>query len=60
MNPEAQIFSQVDLVAWMNIDNPDMSIEDAVKELESIGNKILEIDKKNRRIKVAQMKVELK
>lgn len=38
--------------AWMTLENPDMSMEDAVKKLKSLGNKIIEVDKENRRIKV--------
>lgn len=38
--------------AWMNIENPDLSVEDAVKKLKALGNDILEVDEANRRIKV--------
>lgn len=38
--------------AWMEIANPDLSVDDAVKKLKDLGNNILEVDKKNRRIKV--------
>lgn len=38
--------------AWMNIENPDLSVEDAVKKLKDLGNEIIEVDHENRRIKV--------
>lgn len=38
--------------AWMNIENPDLSVNDAVAKLKDLGNTILEIDHANRRIKV--------
>jgi len=40
--------------AWMNIANPELSVDDAVTKLKSLGNDILEIDYEGRRIKVAQ------
>lgn len=43
------------MYAWMNIEKPGMTMEEAVAELTSLGNEILEIDEKNRRIKVADV-----
>lgn len=38
--------------AWMNVENPDMTMEEAVKKLKKLGNKVLEVDEENRRVKV--------
>lgn len=38
--------------AWMNIENPDLSVDDAVIKLKDLGNEIIEVDHENRRIKV--------
>lgn len=46
--------------AWMNIANPALTVEEAVEKLKSLGNKILEVDKNLRRVKVMQEKVEYK
>lgn len=40
--------------AWMNIANPDLSVDDAVDKLRALGNDIIEVDYDNRRIKVLQ------
>lgn len=43
----------VEAVAWANIEDPELSMEDAVAELLTIpGNEILEVDTEGRRIKI--------
>lgn len=37
---------------WLTIEDPDMSMEDAIQLLHSLGNVILELDPEHRRIKV--------
>lgn len=38
--------------AWMNIENPTITVAEAVQKLKDLGNEILEVDEVNRRIKV--------
>lgn len=52
MKAKAGILIKQEWEAWMNIDNPDLSVDEAVKKLKDLGNNILEIDRKNRRVKV--------
>lgn len=52
MKAKAGILIRQEWEAWMNIDNPDLSVDEAVKKLKDLGNNILKIDRKNRRIKV--------
>lgn len=49
---KGQLGVKQEWTAWMNVANPDLSIDDAVKRLKDLGNNILEVDRKNRRIKV--------
>lgn len=42
--------------AWMEIANPDLSVEDAVTKLREMGNEILEVDHEGRRVKVMHVK----
>lgn len=44
--------------AWMYIANPDIDPDTAATKLKELGNEILEIDYKNRRIKVGVNKGE--
>ena len=44
--------------AWMQVSNPELTMEDAVLKLEQLGNEILEVDEINRRIKVMDETVE--
>lgn len=41
---------------WVEIANPKMSMSEAVAKLKDLGNNILKLDEKNRRIKIAQGK----
>lgn len=52
MKAKAGILIKQEWEAWMNIENPDLSVDEAVKKLKDLGNNILEIDRKNRRVKV--------
>lgn len=37
---------------WANLENPDLTMEQAVAKLEALGNEVVEVDEKNRRIKL--------
>lgn len=50
---EVGVPTEIRMYAWMQLEKPEMTIEEAVAELKELGNEILEIDEKNRRIKVA-------
>lgn len=39
----------------MNIANPSLSVSEAVEKLKALGNEVIEVDKKNRRVKVLQL-----
>jgi len=57
MNMETALKLKIELKeAWMYIANPKLSIDEAVDVLKELGNKIIKIDKKNRRILVAEGK----
>lgn len=54
MYAESNIKTKLELEAWAKLENPNVTIEEAVKKLKSIaGNRIIEIDEKNRMIKIA-------
>lgn len=52
MNYKGGVVIHQEWTAWMNVENPDMSVDEAVAKLKDLGNDILEIDYDNRRIKV--------
>lgn len=37
---------------WVNIVNPDLSIDEAISKLESLGTKVIEIDEDNLKLKI--------
>lgn len=49
---KGQLGVKQEWTAWMNIANPDLSVDEAVEKLKNLGNNILEIDYDNRRVKV--------
>lgn len=51
---KTQVKARLEAEAWMNVANPNLTMEQAVEKLEALGNEILEIDYGNRRVKVMQ------
>lgn len=58
MKYKGGLFIKQEWTAWMNVENPDLSMDDAVQKLEDLGNEILEIDEENRRIKVMHVETD--
>lgn len=50
--------ARVELEAWMTLEDPAMTIDQAVAELTAAGNRILEIDPAGRRFLVAHVVIE--
>lgn len=45
---------QVAMRAWASIDNPDLSVDEAVERLRELGNTIYRVDYENRRVQIGQ------
>lgn len=46
----------LEMEAWLNLADPNKTMEEAIKEQAVLGNTILEVDYENKRIKVAYSK----
>jgi hypothetical protein len=46
--------TQLKLEAWLHINDPSMSIEEAVRRAEAAGNTVLEVDRENRKLKALE------
>lgn len=45
----------IDGDAWLNLENPDMTMEQALEEVKAMGNTVYAIDYEKRRFKVADV-----
>lgn len=58
MQSEAQMIAEIKMVAWMQIEDDSVSVDEAVEQLKDMGNRVLEVDTDNRRIKVADQTIQ--
>lgn len=58
MKYKGKVLVRQEWEAWMNVENPDMTVDEAVAKLKGLGNDILEIDYDNRRVKVMHVNSE--
>lgn len=55
--PNAESVSELRLEAWLQIEDPGLTVPAAVTELRRLGNTIVEVDSAGRRILVARTSV---
>lgn len=58
MKEAADTTITVEATVWMEVDNPDLTMEEAAESLREMGNEVLEVDEENRRVKVLDQKQE--
>lgn len=56
---EGEIATALRAEGWLSLEDPEMTMEQAIAELTALGNTIIEIDEAGRRVKVMDVVVEL-
>lgn len=56
---EGEVAAAVRAEAWLTLDDPTMTMDQAVAELTALGNTILEVDEAGRRVKCMDVVTEL-